>query len=362
MIDLHAERRRRLAGSLTGEKLDAIAVSHPPNIRYLTGFTGSNALLLVKPSRSILYTDPRYSFQAHEQCSCPVRTVSNGSLWSEAAKDVARRGIHALGVDDEHTSQAEWQRVAQALGRETRLKPFSGRIETLRTRKSPEEIELIRRSVRLCSKAFERVLRRIHLGITELDVAADLDHQMRKLGADGPAFETIVAFAERSALPHAKPTTRKIDHNQLLLVDMGASLNGYASDMTRVVHIGPPSDRSRRLYDAVLEAQIAAISAVRPGALGCDVDAAARKVLKKYGMDRAFLHSTGHGLGLEIHENPRLGKKSDAVLETGMTITIEPGAYIEGVGGVRIEDTVLVTGTGVEVLTPTTKELVVIEP
>lgn len=362
MIDLHAERRRRLAASLTGEKLDAVAVSHLPNIRYLTGFTGSNALLLVKPVRSILYTDPRYTLQAQQECGCPVRPVANGSLWTEAAKDVVRRGVNALGIDDEHTSHATWRMVANTLGREVRLKPFSGRVEAMRMRKSAEEIEHIRQSVKLCSKAFERSIRRIHLGVTELEIAADLDYQMRKLGADGPAFETIVAFAERSALPHARPTVRKIDHNQLLLVDMGASLNGYASDMTRVVHIGPPSDQSRRLYEAVLEAQLAAVAAVRPGALACDVDGAARKVLKKYGMDRAFLHSTGHGLGLEIHENPRLGRKSETVLESGMAITIEPGAYIEGVGGVRIEDTVLVTDTGVEVLTPTTKELVVIEP
>lgn len=360
MTDPRSDRRQRLFRSLTGERVDALAVSHLPNIRYLTGFTGSNALLFLSAQHTVLLTDPRYTVQAHEECDCMVKVVSSGPLWAELARKIQKRGVGHLGLEAAHITHADWQSVAQMLGRDVRLKALAGLVEKLRLVKNASEIEAIRNAVKLTSKAFERVIRKVEHGDTEVGIAASLDFQMRKLGADGNAFDTIVAFAARSALPHAHPTTRTIDHDQLLLVDMGASLNGYSSDMTRVVHIGQPGDKARRLYDAVLEAQLAAIDAVRPGVEAADVDAAARRVLKKYGLDRAFIHSTGHGLGLEIHENPRIGRKSDAVLEPGMTITIEPGAYIEGFGGVRIEDTVLVTETGVEVLTPTPKELVVI--
>lgn len=360
VTDPRLDRRVRLTRVLEGERLDAIAVSHLPNVRYLTGFSGSNALLLLTANGSVLLTDPRYTVQAHQECNCPVKIVSSGTLWAELARKIQKRQIKHLGLEAAHITHADWQNVAATLGREVKLKPLTGVVENQRMIKSADEINQIREAVKLTSKAFEKVLKKAHPGESEIDVAAALDFHMRKLGADGVAFDTIVAFAERSALPHAHPTGRTIDHDQLLLVDMGASLNGYASDMTRVVHVGKPGDKVRRLYEAVLEAQLAAIDAVRPGAEAAEVDAAARKTLKKYGLDRAFLHSTGHGLGLEIHENPRIGRKSEAVLQPGMAITIEPGAYIEGFGGVRIEDTVLVTDTGVEVLTPTSKELVVI--
>jgi Xaa-Pro aminopeptidase len=181
---------------------------------------------------------------------------------------------------------------------------------------------------------------------------------MRALGAEKPAFDTIVAAGPNSALPHAHPTGHRLGANELLLIDMGATLEGYTSDMTRMVHTGGPPPQIRNLYKAVLEAQLAGIDAVRPGVPVSKVDAAARGILKRYKLDRAFVHSTGHGLGLEIHEAPRIGKKDKTKLRAGMAITIEPGAYLEGIGGVRIEDTVLVTEKGCEVLTPTPKELV----
>jgi Xaa-Pro aminopeptidase len=180
---------------------------------------------------------------------------------------------------------------------------------------------------------------------------------MRRLGAEKPSFETIVASGARSALPHAHPTGARLKLGQLLLIDMGAFVDGYASDMTRMLFLGRPGARVKRLYRAVLEAQLAAIDAVRPGVTTSHVDRQARHVLKKFGLDRAFVHSTGHGLGLEIHELPRIGRKDKTLLAAGMAITIEPGAYLEGFGGVRIEDTVVVTAGGCEVLTPTSKEL-----
>jgi Xaa-Pro aminopeptidase len=238
-------------------------------------------------------------------------------------------------------------------------------LEDLRAIKSDAEIALIRRSVLANSEAYARTMKRVRVGLRELEIAAELEFQMKMLGCEKPAFDTIVAVGERSALPHAHPSARRFQANELLLIDMGATLDGYTSDMTRVVYAGTPSKRVRDLYRAVLEAQLAGLAAVRPGVAVGRVDAAARKVLKDHNLDKQFVHSTGHGLGLEIHEAPKIGKpqkgakkKDEIQLRAGMVITIEPGAYLTGFGGVRIEDTVLVTEHGCEVLTPTSKEFV----
>jgi Xaa-Pro aminopeptidase len=222
--------------------------------------------------------------------------------------------------------------------------------------KSAEELARIRRSVLTNSKAFAETTSRIRPGHTEIEVAAELEFQMRRFGGEKAAFESIVATGERSALPHARPTGRAIAKGALLLIDMGTCQDGYMSDMTRVLSLGRPSPRLRKMYKAVAEAQLAAIDAVRPGVTAGDVDRKARRVLESHGLGKTFVHSTGHGLGLEIHEPPRIGRKDPTRLEAGMAITIEPGAYIEGFGGIRIEDTVVVTPSGCEILTPTSKE------
>ena len=250
--------------------------------------------------------------------------------------------------------------MADLLGKAARPVPVRDLVEGLRMVKSEGEIASIRRSVLLNSEAYARAMAEVRVGMTELELAAELDHHMRLLGAEAPAFETIVAAGARSALPHARPGNGRLKLNQLLLIDMGASLAGYASDMTRVAHLGRPGARARALYAAVLEAQMCAIEAVRPGATCAEVDAAARRPLERRKLGEFFTHSTGHGLGLEIHEGPRVGLKGTTVLEPGMVITIEPGVYLQGFGGVRIEDTVRVTQAGVEVLTPTAKELRVV--
>ena len=238
------------------------------------------------------------------------------------------------------------------------LQPAAGWIERLRMVKSAGEIERIRRSVKLNSRAFEQVAARVRPGMKESGLAAELEYRMRRLGAEKPAFETIVAGGVRSALPHAQPTAAALEG--LVVVDMGAFVEGYASDMTRMLFIGSPNARVKRAYQAVLEAQLAALDAVRPGVTAGRVDDVARAALRAYGLDRAFVHSTGHGLGLEIHEPPRLGKGEKTRLRAGMVITVEPGVYIQGWGGIRIEDTVVVTERGCEVLTPTDKALRVI--
>jgi Xaa-Pro aminopeptidase len=222
--------------------------------------------------------------------------------------------------------------------------------------KSAGELAAIRQSVVTNSRALDAVLGHFQPGVTEMELAGEIEYQMRKLGAEKPSFDTIVASGARSAMPHAHPTKAAIERGALL-IDMGAFENGYASDMTRTFFVGKAPRAAARIYKAVLEAQLAAIDAVRAGVKAGQVDRAARNVLKAHGLEQAFMHSTGHGLGLEIHEPPRIGKKEQTRLEAGMAITIEPGAYVEGVGGVRIEDTVIVTATGCEILTPTSKEM-----
>jgi Xaa-Pro aminopeptidase len=253
-----------------------------------------------------------------------------------------------------------YQSLDAKLPTKASLVAVKGWIEELRTVKSPLEIERIRRSVHTNSQAFEQTVGSVRTGMTERDLAAELEYRMRRLGAEKPAFETIVAGGVRSALPHAQPTGAPFRTGELIVVDMGVIEEGYCSDMTRMLLPGSPGARVKRTYKAVLEAQLAAIDAVRAGARTAAVDAAARNVLKGYGLDQAFIHSTGHGLGLEIHEPPRLGKRDKSRLQAGMAITIEPGVYLEGFGGIRIEDTVVVTEKGCEILTPTGKELRVV--
>jgi Xaa-Pro aminopeptidase len=353
------ERRQRL--SLEALGVDALIVSALPNIRYLTGFTGSNALLWIAAGAARLFTDPRYTTQASQECDCQVTTVRGKSLEKAVSAVIERTKARRIGFESARITWRVWNSLRESLPLKAELIPVEGAVEHLRLVKSPDEIEKIRASVELNSEAYQRALGRFRLPMTENELAAEIDFQMRKLGASGPAFDTIIASGANSALPHARPSSLKIQENRLLLIDMGADLDGYASDMTRTVAVGRISRRWKLLYNATLEAQLAAIDAVRPGVMAASVDRAARKVLARHGLAEAFIHSTGHGLGLEIHEMPRLGKADRTPLEAGMAITVEPGVYLPGEAGVRIEDTVLVTAHGCEVLTPTTKELQTLE-
>ena len=351
------QRRRSVQSALAGHKTGALLVSSPANVRYLSGYAGSNGLILVTPSETHFFTDPRYALEAAQSITCKVH-IAKRPLIEDVAALVKRRKIKKIGFEPSWLNLDQHQKLKDLLPLSASLRPVAGIVENLRMTKSAAEIDQIRKSVRVNSEAYARTLRRVRLGMREREVAAELDFQMRLQGAEKPAFDTIVASGERSALPHAQPTSRRLEENELLLIDMGACLDGYMSDMTRMAFLGIPNKRVRALYNAVLEAQIAGIDAVRPGATSAQVDGAARQVLKRHGLDRQFVHSTGHGLGLEIHEGPRIGKKDETRLKAGMVITIEPGAYVDRFGGVRIEDTVLVTANGCEVLTPTTKEFI----
>src|SRR5579864_5164191 len=301
-------RRAAVASGLAARKLDALLVSYSANLRYLTGFTGSNGNLLVAPGQAILFTDPRYQIQAGQEVTCPVK-IARGPLVLDIAAVIARLRLRHIGYEPARMTCDWFDSLNARLPLKASLKPVTGWIEELRTIKSAPERELIRRSVETNSRAFEQAVARVRTGMKEQDLAAELEYRMRRLGAEKPAFETIVAAGVRSALPHAQPTAARMERGDLVIVDMGAFQEGYASDMTRMLFLGVPPAKVKRLYRAVLEAQLAAIDTVRAGVRTAAVDGTARRVLKKHGLDRLFVHSTGHGLGLEIHEPPRIGRR-----------------------------------------------------
>ncbi len=351
-------RRERLWPALREARVHAFVVTAAPNVRYLSGFTGSNGALLLTPERSLLFTDPRYQIQASQESDCEVK-IGKGPLLKELSTWIKRLRLSPVAFESNRIGFDD-HRQLKDLVKQVRLKPVAGVIESLRISKSQNEIVAIENAVKRNSAALEQALRRFKPHMTELDLTAEIEYRMRRLGADGPAFETIVASGPRTALPHARPTASPIRPDELLLIDMGANVAGYASDMTRTYAVGKLDAKRKRMYRAVLEAQLHAVDTVKPGVTCASVDRAARDVLQRFGMEKLFIHSTGHGLGLEIHERPRLGRKERTRLEAGMVITIEPGVYEEGFGGIRIEDTVAVTQDGCRILTPTGKELVIL--
>ncbi len=349
-------RRQTIADGLAERKLDALLVSFSPNLRYLSGFTGSSGNLLVLPEKTILFTDPRYQIQVAQETTCKVK-ISKGALVKDVLSAIGRLRLKRIGFEPARMTCDFYEALKSRLPMRASLQPVAGWVEELRMVKSADEIARIRRSVDTNSQAFEQAVAGVSAGMKEQDLAAELEYRMRRLGAEKPSFETIVAAGLRGALPHAQPTAAPLQSGDLVVVDMGAIQDGYCSDMTRMLFLGQPPAKVKRTYRAVLEAQLAGIDAVRPGATTVSVDRATRDVLKGHGLDKAFVHSTGHGLGLEIHEPPRIGKRDKKRLKAGMAITIEPGVYIEDFGGIRIEDTVIVTEKGCQVLTKTSKDL-----
>jgi Xaa-Pro aminopeptidase len=362
----HAARLSRLRSGLEENDLDSLLVTHLPNIRYLCGFTGSAAALMVADRGSILFTDGRYSTQAKEEVNgANVNIViARKSPLVGAAEWLAaqRRSLTpvSVGIEPESISAGMRDRLASVLKGKARLRSAPPLVERARMVKDAAEILLIRRAVELGASLFRIARRKIRPGVSEVEVAAAMEYEARCAGAEGMSFPTILASGARSAIVHGRASGARIPRRGFVVCDFGVILAHYCSDRTRTVHVGRPSGEARQLYEAVLEAQQAAISAVRPGVTAAEVDGVARRVLRKWKLARYFTHSTGHGLGLEIHEAPRLAVGQTQTLEPGMVITIEPGAYVPGKWGVRIEDVVVVTSSGCEVLTPTDKELVII--
>ena len=360
----YAARQRRLQAGLEDNHLDRILVTHLPNIRYLCGFTGSAAAMLIGDGGATFFTDGRYVAQARTEVSGARIVIARKTPWLAAAEFLAvpRRSTASprLALEPNSVTVGMREQLATILQHKWRLVSAPALIEQGRMVKDAEEIHRIRRAVEMGAGLFRIARKKIRPGVSEVEVAAAMEYHARRAGAEGMSFPTIVASGQRSAVVHGRASGASIPRRGFVVCDFGVILAGYCSDRTRTVHVGRPSANARKTYAAVLEAQQAAIAAVRPGASAVAVDAAARNVLRKQNLSRYFTHSTGHGLGLEIHEAPRLAVGQTQALEPGMVVTIEPGAYIPGKAGVRIEDVVIVTSSGCDVLFPTDKELIVV--
>jgi Xaa-Pro aminopeptidase len=360
----HPGRQQRLQKVLADQNLDWLIVTHLPNVRYLCGFTGSAGVLLVGNGVSTFFTDGRYRTQAREEVVGVRIVIAGKSPLLAAAESLSEKKIRtvtSVGLEAQSVTIGQRDLLSRVLKGKWKLVSAPPLVERARMIKEKEEIRRIRASVILGDSLFQVARKKIRFGVKEVEVAADMEYAARSAGAESMAFSTIIAAGKRSAVVHGRASQARIPRRGFVVCDFGVILAGYCSDRTRTVHVGRPSKAAREMYQAVLEAQQAAIAQVRAGVNAASVDEAARKVLRKYKLAQYFTHSTGHGLGLEIHEAPRLAAGQTQVLEPGMVITIEPGAYIPGVQGVRIEDVVIITSKGCEVLTPADKELVVIE-
>jgi len=359
----HIYRIGQLRRKLSKAALSGLLVTHLPDIRYLCGFTGSSAALAVTHRAVRVFTDGRYAAQAAEEVKgAQVQIVSGSSAVSAVEWLAAQPGPQTTGFDPAWTTVAELTRWKAALPSQLRRNFLAALpaplVERLRLVKDEDELALMSEAALVGCKLFEHILSFIRPGLKEIEVAAELEYQARRLGAEAMSFETIVASGIRSALPHGRATSTRLPRRGFLTLDFGIIHGGYCSDMTRTVYLGKPSKKERDAYEAVLEAQEAAIQAVRPGASSGEVDEAARSVLRKAGLAEAFSHSTGHGVGLEIHESPRIGAGQKTRLLAGMVVTIEPGIYLTGQFGIRIEDMVAVTRTGCQALTSAPKALI----
>jgi Xaa-Pro aminopeptidase len=354
----HLSRLKKLERTLVEQDLDGFVVTHPANLRYLCGYTGSNGLLLFLAGRRIFFTDGRYSQQAREEVEGARMVIAKGPLLNDAAKILSKLNAALIGFEADYTTVAAAAEMRKLVHKKIEWKPTTGLIMRQRMIKDAQELQLITDAVKLGAAVYDDALQALRPGVRESEVAGKLENAARQAGADGMSFETIVAAGKRSALPHGRASNQPIPRHGFVVVDSGVILRGYCSDMTRTVHVGRVTREERGWYETVLEAQLAGIAAVTPGKTAAEVDQAARQVLRKAKLDRYFTHSTGHGVGLEIHEPPRLAKQQADRLEPGMVITIEPGVYVPGRGGIRIEDMLVVTGSGSQVLTPANKELI----
>ncbi len=346
------ERLSALRRGLEAAGAEALLVTNPPNVRYLSRFTSpADAVVLVLPGSAVLLTDGRYTAQATEESVVPVEIVAG---LDDAAVD--RLAGARLAVEADHVTLARYRTLAGRLGYDP--VPLEGAFTALRLIKSDAEVAALRRAARVTDLAFAEALKMMAPGVREVEVAMRLEATMRLNGADGSAFDVIVASGPRGAMPHGAASQKPLAAGELVTLDFGAVVDGYHADMTRTVAIGEVGAEERRLYDAVLEAQVAALAAVAPGRTGREVDQVARDVLAKHGLEEYFTHSLGHGTGLVIHEEPRLSKKSDTVLQPGMIVTVEPGVYLPGFTGLRIEDLAVVTADGHEVLSKSPKEFI----
>ncbi|MFL5767663.1 MAG: M24 family metallopeptidase [Actinomycetota bacterium] len=351
-------RRDRVVERLEALNLDALLVTRLPNVRYLTGYTGSNGQAVVGRERSVFFTDGRYIAQSSREVPDLERVIYSNDFPGTFRANASELGAIRIGFESAGVTHKLFRQLSSLDGLE--LVPTEEEIERLRWVKEAEELELIREAQRITDDAYDAILPKLSEGVSERDIALELDWSMLRAGAEDMAFESIVAFGESASEPHHSPTSRKLRRGELVKLDFGALYEGYHSDMTRTVSFGEPSTELRDLYDLVRRSQQAGVDAVRSGIEGKDADRASRSVIEDAGYGERFSHGLGHGVGLEIHEGPTLRSNSEEVLPVGAVVTVEPGVYIPGEAGVRIEDMVEVTEDGCRVIPTVTKELVVL--
>ncbi|AQQ53017.1 M24 family metallopeptidase [Planococcus lenghuensis] len=338
--------------------IDAMLLTSTYNLRYMTGFTGSAGAAVVTKDKAVFVTDFRYIEQAGKQAKgYEVRQATKG-LVDEIAAVLKELGVRQLGFEQDHMTYALHSKFSGQV--EAALVPVSGLAEKIRMIKTADELAVLKKAAEIADAAFEHITKFIAPGKTELEVSNELEFFMRKQGATSSSFDIIVASGTRSALPHGVASDKVIETGDFVTLDFGALYDGYVSDITRTVAVGEPSDQLKEIYNIVLEAQVTALEKIKPGMTGKEADAISRDIIKAKGYGDAFGHSLGHGIGLEVHEGPGLSHLSDTVLQEGMTVTVEPGIYLPGVGGVRIEDDIIITGTGNERLTHSTKDLLIL--
>ena len=359
LIDLSERRLEKLRKAIRTDSIDALLVAAEQNVRYLTGFTGEASVLLVGKARTLLISDGRFATQIEQECpGLEVHVRPVGQLLFDAVGEViAKFGSPRVGFEPSKLTVAHFNTI-KGKAPNVELVEVAGRVEGLRSIKDRHEVEAIRRSIRQAERGFEMLRAGMSEGDTEKDLADALEGYLRHCGAEAAAFAPIVAVGARAALPHAHPSSdSKVGDSDFVLVDWGASSGAYKSDLTRVVVTGKVTPKFEKVYRTVLEAQERGIEALRPGVKAGDVDASARSVIEDAGFGRFFTHGLGHGFGLEIHENPFFRRDNPVTLKAGMVVTIEPGIYLPDWGGIRIEDDVLVTADGPEVLTRVPKSL-----
>lgn len=353
------QRLERLRQKLREENLPAVLVQNPLNVGYLSGFTGSTAVLLVTPDRQVFITDSRYAVQSARECEGweLALTGGSGTYPDKIAEQIQALGLRQMAVEADFVTVAGLEGLQKKL-EGVELKPSAELVTPLRRVKDAEEIRILRAACEIADRAFQYALTLLRPGVSERDVALDLDYWMAKNGADREGFETIVVSGPNSALPHGRPSGKPLERGDFVTLDFGVRVSGYTSDITRTVVLGPASEKQREVYQVVLEAEQAAVAALRPGVEGKAVDQIARDHITAKGYGQYFGHGLGHGIGRHVHDHPCLAQTSTLTLEAGIVTTVEPGIYIEGWGGVRIEDDVLVTDSGPEVLTHAPRELI----
>jgi Xaa-Pro aminopeptidase len=360
VISMQEKRIERLRKVMQEQNLRAVLITNAYNRTYVSGFTGSSGYVLITLERAILLTDFRYMTQAPQQAKL-FEVVEHKANVMEAVKELLnQQGITQLGFEQGDVSYGDFLSYQAALpGIE--LLPTAKLVEGIRMVKDDAELEIMQEAADLADQTFSHILSYIKPGVKELDIALEIEMFIRKNGGTSTSFETIVASGERSALPHGKASDRVLQINEFVKLDFGAYYKGYCSDITRTVMLGKPTDKHKEIYDIVLEAQLHCLANLKPGIAGREGDAFARDVIVKHGYGDYFGHGTGHGLGMEVHESPRLSKTEDTILTPGMVVTVEPGIYLPGFGGVRIEDDAVITDTGIKILTNSTKDFLIID-